>query len=89
MNTEDTVYSHLGRNLLLGFVLAYAGTTALCFIVLGHLSESVAIAAIPAMYAGPYVAILLTVNVALLRSDAPTPSHDAAIDPTDGAPLPT
>lgn len=79
MNTEDTVYRNLGRNLVLGLVIAYVGTTALCLIALGDLATSLAIAALPAMFSGPYVAILITVNTALLRSEAPTPALEAPI----------
>lgn len=72
MPENDADYTKgLARNLAIGVVLAYAASTGLCFIGLGELDRSLAVAALPAVFAGPYVGILITLIGALRRDRVP------------------
>jgi hypothetical protein len=51
---------HLARNLIIGLVAAYAVTIGICYAGLRELDLSAAIAIVPAVFAGPYVGIMMT-----------------------------
>ena len=68
MDDDDSRYTkNLGRNLIIGLVTVYPATVGLCFAATGDLGASAAIATVPAIFAGPYVGLLIT----LISSVAP------------------
>ena len=69
----------LARNLVVGLASAYAASAALCYIALGDVGTSLAVSLLPAVFAGPYIAILITLISALRRGPA-----EATTRPTDG-----
>ena len=63
---EDGVYTrNLGRNVGIGLIAAYAVTVGLCFAATGELGLSAAVAGVPALFAGPYLGLLVTLIAAV------------------------
>ncbi len=61
MKDDDSRYTrNLGRNLIIGLMTVYPATVGLCFAAIGDLGASAAIATVPAIFAGPYVGLLIT-----------------------------
>lgn len=63
---------NLGRNLAIGLILTYAATVGLCYGAAGDLGQAAAIAGLPALFAGPYVGLLITLIAAVNPNRATT-----------------
>ena len=71
MEDDDSRYTkNLGRNLFIGLATVYPATVGLCFAAIGDLGQSAAIAAVPALFAGPYVGLLITLISAVAPGHA-------------------
>ena len=72
---DDSRYTkNLGRNLIIGLITVYPATVGLCFAAIRDLGQSAVIAAVPAIFAGPYVGLLIT----LISAVAPKRAVDAS-----------
>ena len=71
MEDDDSRYTkNLGRNLIIGLIIVYPATVGLCFAALGDLGQAAAIATVPAIFASPYVGILITLISAVAPGHA-------------------
>jgi hypothetical protein len=78
---------HLARNLVIGLIAAYAATIGICYAGLRELDTSAAIAVVPALFAGPYVGIMMTLVGAHKRQHSPAVAADTGALAV-GAPAP-
>jgi hypothetical protein len=78
----DSRYAkNLWRNLLIGLVSAFVATTALCFAAVGRLGVAAAVASVPALFAGPYIGLLITLVSATASDHASGPPAAPATSP--------
>lgn len=86
MEDVDSRYTrNLGRNLIIGFAVVYPATVGLCMAAIGDLGHSAAIATVPAIFAGPYLGLLITLISAVnpkRRMDATAVSREPAVAAT-------
>lgn len=76
MENDDSKYTrNLARNAVVGLITTYLATTGLCFAALGDVGKAAAIAAVPTLFAGPYVGLLITLIGAVAPRHA---TNDAA-----------
>ena len=83
MAEVEANYTHnLRRNLTIGLVTSYAATVGMMYAALRDLDTSAAIAVVPALFAGPYIGIMLTVIGATKASELLTASAGSSAPPT-------